>query len=203
MTATFIGSPLSGQSLRNYISPVSTFYALVLVGSQCHVILSDFWANRFQITSLFLMSIHLNVYQAFSSPKYFQSNWVPIVFGFQQKTIWLIVFVALHVTVIQARVWFHCVHFFCPHTTIWLIVTPKQTWTFKGKIKISLDSRCFFCHIVTLSNRFEVWSKIIQRQAKSIFIAFGYDWNFGGDRNPIKFPGSGKAQIGPTAIRQM
>ena len=156
-----------------------------------------------QITSLFFMSIHLNVYQAFSSPKYFQSNWVPIVFGFQQKTIWLIVFVALHVTVIQARVWFHCVHFFCPHTTIWLIVTPTQTWTFRGKIKISLHSRCFFCHIVTLSNRFEVWSKIIQRQAKSIFIAFGYDWNFGGDRNPIKFPGSGKAQIGPTAIRQI
>ena len=108
------------------------------------LVLSNFWTNCREIKSLFFMSIHLNVYQAFSSPKYFQSNWVPIVFGFQQKTIWLIVFVALHVTVIQARVWFHCVHFFCPHTTIWLIVTPKQTWTFRGKIKISLHSRCFF-----------------------------------------------------------
>ena len=93
-------------------------------------------------------------------------------------------------------------HLPSPHTTIWLIVTPTQTWTFRGKIKISLHSS-FFCHILTLLNLFEVWSKIIQRQAKSIFIAFGYDWNFGGDRNPIKFPGSGKAQIGPTAIRQM
>ena len=65
MTATFIGSRLSGQSLRNYISPVSTFYALVLVGSQCHVILSDFGADCRQITSLFFMSIHLNVYFSF------------------------------------------------------------------------------------------------------------------------------------------
>ena len=66
-----------------------------------------------------------------------------MVFSFQQKTIWLIVFMALHVTLIQARVWFHCVHFFCPHTTIWLLVTPTQTWTFRGKIKISLHSMFF------------------------------------------------------------
>ena len=142
MTATFIGSRLSGQSLRNYISPVSTFYALVLVGSQCHVILSDFWANCRQITSLFFMSIHLNVYQAFSSPKYFQSNWVPIVFGFQQKTIWLIVFVALHVTLIQARVWFHCVHFFCPHSHNELIDSRQRRHELSG-VKSKSNSMFF------------------------------------------------------------
>ena len=74
--------------------------------------------------------------------------------------------------------------------------TPPPCWE-------SFPNNIVFFWERTLLNNFEVWSKIIQRQAPSIFIAFGYDWNFGGARNPIKFPGSGKAQIGPTVIRQI
>ena len=142
MTATFIGSRLSGQSLRNYISPVSTFYALVLVGSQCHVIFCQiFGPIAAKLHRCFLCPDTWMFTKLFPRPNIF--NQTGSLFGFRQKTIWLIVFVALHVTVTQARVWFHCVHFFCPHTTIWLIVTPKQTWTFRGKIKISLHSMFF------------------------------------------------------------
>ena len=38
MTATFIGSRLSGQSLRNYISPVSTFYAFSPKRMSCYFV---------------------------------------------------------------------------------------------------------------------------------------------------------------------